>query len=85
MFNYCFFITLILGHLLTSSHGLWIGHEDAGDPMYKRYEMNERGFAGDSLSGGFGTFSTMKKRGLARDNILEKKLDYIIEILNRKS
>ena len=27
MFNYCFFITLILGHLLTSSHGLWIGKE----------------------------------------------------------
>merc|ERR1711868_248398 len=47
----------------------------------KRYEMNERGFASDSLTGGFGDFYTMKRSLRRPEEVIEKKLDFIIQAL----
>merc|ERR1711962_1338044 len=52
--------------------------------IYKRRpEMGAQGFIGDSLSGGFGDFYTMK-RSEAKSNKIEAKLDYIINLLSPK-
>jgi len=93
-------VIFVLVLLLSHSHGYIIGSPEAalngaaakvmraGVPAgsadrRKRYEMNERGFAGDSFTGGFGDFYTMK-RSNSRSDMIEKKLDYIIDALSNR-
>eukprot|EP00092_Neocalanus_flemingeri_P040894 GFUD01044522.1.p1 GENE.GFUD01044522.1~~GFUD01044522.1.p1 ORF type:complete len:111 (+),score=26.92 GFUD01044522.1:108-440(+) len=49
----------------------------------RRPEMNARGFNGDSLTGGFGDFYTMK-RSAVRSDKMSAKLDYIINLITSK-
>merc|ERR1711976_906365 len=90
MNNYLLILSFLLCNLIWVSNSYWIGHYDGNpyDPeitAHKRYEMNERGFLGDSLSGGFGTFTTMKRGFPNKKNEIERKLDLILENLSQKN
>eukprot|EP00090_Calanus_glacialis_P009035 TRINITY_DN1736_c0_g1_i2.p1 TRINITY_DN1736_c0_g1~~TRINITY_DN1736_c0_g1_i2.p1 ORF type:complete len:112 (+),score=28.89 TRINITY_DN1736_c0_g1_i2:104-439(+) len=70
----------MFGPMVWSSMG---GGSRGGKMVKRRPEMNARGFNGDSLSGGFGDFYTMK-RSSARSDTIEAKLDYLIDLISSK-
>jgi len=73
----------MFGPLVWSARDDGVGNGRGFNIVKRRPEMNARGFNGDSLTGGFGDFYTMK-RSAARPDKIEAKLDYIIDLITSK-